>query len=135
MIVRDIMSRNVKTVRPDDTVRDAVRKMNKFRIGSVVVVNSGRPTGIITERNIHQSIVEPRHDPSSIRAKVIMTQPLITIDPNTAVEEAAPIMANNTIKTLPVIEKNKILGILTSSDIVKNNPTPLSILDELLPVG
>ncbi len=64
-----------------------------------------------------------------------MTQPLITIDPNTAVEEAAPIMANNTIKTLPVIEKNKILGILTSSDIVKNNPTPLSILDELLPVG
>ncbi len=68
IIVRDIMSRNVKTVRPDDTALDAVRKMNKFRIGSVIVVNSGRPTGIITERNILQKIVEPRHDPATIKA-------------------------------------------------------------------
>lgn len=135
MIVRDIMSRNVKTVRPDDTALDAVRKMNKFRIGSVIVVNSGRPVGIITERNILQKIVEPRHDPATIKAKDIMTRPLITIDPHTAIDEAAKIMATKTIKTLPVVEKDKILGIITSSDIVRNSPTQLSILDELLRVG
>ncbi len=135
IIVRDIMSRNVKTVRPDDTALDAVRKMNKFRIGSVIVVHSGRPTGIITERNILQSIVEPRHDPANIRAKDIMTSPLITIDPNTAVDEAAKIMATKTIKTLPVVEKNKILGIVTSSDIVRARPPQLGILEELLRVG
>ena len=135
IIVRDIMTRNIKTVRPDDTALDAVRKMNKFRIGSVIVVNSGRPVGIITERNILQKIVEPRHDPATIKAKDIMTQPLITIDPHTAVDEAAKIMAAKTIKTLPVVEKDKILGIVTSSDIVRNSPTQLSILDELLRVG
>ena len=135
MIVRDIMSRNVKTVRPDDTALDAVRKMNKFRIGSVIVVNSGRPVGIITERNILQDIVEPRHDPATVKAKDIMTRPLITIDSHTAVDEAAKIMATKTIKTLPVVDKDKILGIVTSSDIVRNSPTQLSILDELLRVG
>jgi len=135
IIVRDIMTRNIKTVRPDDTALDAVRKMNKFRIGSVIVVNSGRPVGIITERNILQEIVEPRHDPATMKAKDIMTRPLITIDPHTAVDEAAKIMATNTIKTLPVVDKDKILGIVTSSDIVRNSPTQLSILDELLRVG
>ena len=135
IIVRDIMSKNIKTVRPDDTALDAVRKMNKFRIGSVIVVNSGRPVGIITERNILQEIVEPRHDPAIIKAKDIMTHPLITIDPHTAVDEAAKIMATKIIKTLPVVEGDKILGIVTSSDIVRNSPTQLSILDELLRVG
>ncbi len=135
IIVRDIMSRNVKTVRPDDTALDAVRKMNKFRIGSVIVVHSGRPTGIITERNILQKIVEPRHDPANIRVKDIMTTPLITIDPHTAVDEAAKIMAAKTIKTLPVVDKNKILGIVTSSDIVRASPTQLGILEELLRIG
>jgi len=79
--------------------------------------------------------VEPRHDPATIKAKDIMTRPLITIDPHTAIDEAAKIMATKTIKTLPVVEKNKILGIVTSSDIVRNSPTQLSILDELLRVG
>jgi len=135
IIVRDIMSRNIKTVRPDDTDLDAVRKINKFRIGSVIVNNSGRPVGIITERNILQKIVEPRHDPANIKVKNIMTSPLITIDPNTAVDEAAKIMATKTIKTLPVVEKDKILGIVTSSDIVRASPTQLSILEELLRIG
>jgi CBS domain-containing protein len=135
MIVRDIMSRNVKTVRPDDSALDAVRKMNKFRIGSVVVVNSGRPIGIITERNILERIVEPRLDPDTVKAKDIMSRPLVTVDPHTAVEEAAKIMATKTIKTLPVVDGNNIKGIVTSSDIVKANPTQLGILDELLRVS
>jgi CBS domain-containing protein len=135
IIVRDIMSRNIKTVRPDDTALDAVRKMNKFRIGSVIVVNNKRPVGIITERNILQEIVEPRHDPATVKVKDIMTRPLITVDPHTAVDEAAKIMATKTIKTLPVVDKDKILGILTSSDIVRNSPTQLGILDELLRIG
>ena len=51
ILVRDIMARNVKTVRTDDSVLDAVVKMNKFRIGSVIVTNNGRPVGIVTERD------------------------------------------------------------------------------------
>lgn len=132
ILVRDIMMRNVKTVRTDDSALDAVVKMNKFRIGSVIVTNNGRPVGIITERNILERIVEPRLDPSTVRAKDIMSSPVITIDPNAAVEEAAQIMARKHIKKLPVVDGGKIVGVVSTSDIVRASPTQLGILEELL---
>jgi len=134
LLVRDIMARNVKTVRTDDTVMAAVSKMNKFRIGSVIVTNNGRPVGIITERNILQRIVEPGLDPTVVRAKDIMSSPLITIDANAAVEEAAQIMARKRIKKLPVVEGGKVIGVVSTSDIVRSSPTQLGILEELLRV-
>lgn len=134
ILVRDIMKRNVKTVRTDDSVHNAVVKMNKFRIGSVIVTNNGRPVGIITERNILMRIVEPRLDPGTVKAKNIMSSPLITIDSNAAVEEAALIMARKGIKKLPIVEKDKVVGIISTSDIVRSSPTQLGILEELLRV-
>ena len=134
ILVRDIMVRNVKTVRTDDSAWDAVAKMNKFRIGSVIVTNNGRPIGIITERNILERIVEPRLDPSSVRAKDIMSAPLITIDLNAAVEEAAQIMARKGIKKLPVVDGGRVVGVVSTSDIVRTSPTQLGILEELLRV-
>ena len=134
ILVRDIMRRNVKTVRTDDTVHTAVQKMNKFQIGSVIVTNNGRAVGIITERNILERIVEPRLDPGTVWAKDIMSAPLITVDPNDAVEEAAKIMAQKRIKKLPVVEGDKIVGVISTSDIVRANPTQLGILEELLRV-
>lgn len=134
ILVRDIMKRNVKTVRTDDSVRDAVSKMNKFRIGSVIVTNNGRPVGIITERNVLQRIVEPCLDPATVRAKDIMSSPIISIDPHIAVEEAAKIMAKKHVKRLPVVESERVIGIVSTSDIVSTSPTQLSILEELLRV-
>ena len=135
MIVRDIMAKNIKTVKPDDTVHAAVLKMNKFDIGSVIVVSSGRPVGIITETNVMQRIVEPRMDPATVWTKDIMSSPLTTIDENAAVEEAAKIMAQKRINRLPVLKGDKLVGLISSSDIVKASPTQLGILDELLRVS
>ena len=134
LLVRDIMARNVKTVRVDDTALEAVSKMNKFHIGSVIVMNNGRPIGIITERNILQRIVEPRLDPAVVSAKDIMSSPLVTVDVNAAVEEAAQIMARRRIKKLPVVDKDKLVGVVSTSDIVRSNPTQLGIIEELLRV-
>lgn len=132
LLVRDVMTRGVKTIRPDDTVLEAVSKMNKFHIGSVVVTNNGRPIGIITERDILVKVVEPCMDPASVRARDVMSKPVITIEPNAAVEEAARIMARARIKKLPVVEGNKLLGIITTTDIVRANPTQIGILEELM---
>ena len=134
ILVRDIMRKNVKTVRTDDSVHAAVLKMNKFQIGSVIVTNNGRAVGIITERNILERVVEPRLDPGTIWAKDIMSSPLVTVDPNDAVEEAAKIMAQRRIKKLPVVEGDKVVGVISTSDIVRANPTQLGILEELLRV-
>ena len=135
MIVRDIMAKNIKTVKPDDSVHQAVQKMNKFDIGSVIVISSGRPVGIITETNIMRRVVEPRMDPATVWVKDIMTSPLITIEQTAAVEEAAKIMADRKINRIPVINGDKLVGLISSTDIVKANPTQLGILDELLRVS
>ena len=129
------MAKNIKTVKPDDSVHAAVLKMNKFDIGSVIVISSGRPVGIITETNVMRRIVEPRMDPATVWAKDIMTSPLVTIDQTAAVEEAAKIMADKNINRLPVTNGNKLVGLISSTDIVKANPTQLGILDELLRVS
>ena len=135
ILVRDIMAKNVKTVRTDDSVLDAVIKMNKFDVGSVIVTNSNRPVGIITSKNILSRVVESRLDASMVRAKDIMSSPLITIEPDTSVEDAAKLMSQKKIKQLVVMDKEKIHGILSTSDIVKANPTQLGILQELLKIS
>jgi CBS domain-containing protein len=135
IIVRDIMAKNIKTVKPDDSVHAAVQKMNKFGIGSVIVISSGRPIGIITETNVMMRIVGPRMDPATVWVKDIMTSPLVTIDQTAAVEEAAKIMADKNISRLPVTNGKKLVGLISSSDIVKANPTQLGILDEMLRIS
>jgi CBS domain-containing protein len=135
ILVRDIMSKNIKTVRTDDSAHDAVVKMNKFDVGSIIVTNNNRPIGIITSKNILTRVVEPRLDAGTIRAKDIMSSPLMTIEPDASVEDAAKIMAQRRIKKLAVMDKDKILGILSTSDIVRANPTQLGILQELLRIS
>jgi len=78
--------------------------------------------------------VEPRLDPGTVRAKDIMSSPPVTADPNMAVEEAAMIMARRRIKKLLVIEGDKVVGVVSTSDIVRTSPTQLGILEELLRV-
>jgi CBS domain-containing protein len=135
ILVRDIMAKNVKTVRTDDSVHDAVVKMNKFDVGSVIVTNNSRPVGIITSKNILNRVVEPRLDAGTVRAKDIMSSPIITIEPDASLEDAAKLMAKKKIKKLAVMDRDKILGVLSTSDIVKANPTQLGILQELLKIS
>jgi CBS domain-containing protein len=132
ILVRDIMKKNVKTVRTDDTALDAVKKMNKFYITSVVVTNGGRPVGIITSKNILEMVVEPRLDPYTMLAKEVMSSPLIFVDLYTAVDEAAKIMAEKGIKKLPVIEDGKVVGIVSTSDVISSSPAQLGLMEELL---
>ena len=134
ILVRDIMAKNVKTVRTDDSAHDAVVKMNKFDVGSVIVTNNNRAVGIITSKNILR-IVESRLDASTVSAKDIMSSPLITIEPDALIEDAAKLMAQKRIKKIAVMDNNKIIGIVSTSDIVKANPTQLGILQELLKIS
>jgi CBS domain-containing protein len=134
ILVRDIMAKNVKTVRTDDSAHDAVVKMNKFDVGSVIVTNNNRPVGIITSKNILVRIVEPRLDAGTLKAKDIMSSPIIAIEPDASVEDAARLMAQKGIKKLVVMDENKLLGVISTSDIVRANPTQLGILQELLKV-
>jgi CBS domain-containing protein len=132
VLVRDIMSKDVKVVRPDSSVKEVVATMNKFDIGSIVVVQGDRPVGIITERDILRRIVQPCLAPETLTARQVMTSPLLTISDTVSIDEAAKLMAKKKVKKLPVMNKQKLIGIVTLTDVVTKVPTMLSILEELV---
>jgi CBS domain-containing protein len=128
MLVRDLMSRAVKTVRPSSTVREAVEKMNKFGIGSILVVEGEKPLGIITERDILRRVVEGGMEPSVAKAKDVMSAPLITIAEDATAEEAARLMGEKGIKKLPVMGGGRLVGIVTSTDLIRHTPEFCSLV-------
>jgi len=132
VLVRDVMSKDVKVVRPDSSVKEVVATMNKFDIGSIVVVQGGRPVGIITERDILRRTVEPCLAPETLTARQVMSSPVLTINETASIDEAAKLMAKKNVKKLPVMDNQKLVGIVTLTDIVIKVPTMLSILEELV---
>jgi CBS domain-containing protein len=132
VLVRDVMSKDTRVVRLDTSVKEVVATMNKFDIGSIIVVQGDRPVGIITERDIMRRLVEPCLAPETLNARQVMTSPLLTINETASIEEAAKLMARKGVKRLPVMNNGKLVGIITYTDIVSKVPTLLSILEELV---
>ena len=132
VLVRDVMAKDVRVVRPDTSVKEVVATMNKFDIGSIVVVQGDRPIGIITERDILRRLVEPCLAPETLTARQVMTSPVLTIIETASIEEAAKLMVRKRVKKLPVVNNQKLVGIVTFTDIVTKVPTMLSILEELV---
>jgi CBS domain-containing protein len=132
VLVRDVMTKDVRVVRADTTIKEVVATINKFNIGSIIVVQADRPVGIITERDILRKIMEPSLAPETLIARHVMTSPVIAINENASIEEAAKLMAKKKVKRLPVMNNEKLVGILTFTDIVFKVPTMLSILEEIV---
>ena len=131
--VRDIMTVNVKTAHPDAIIIEVIRKMTKFEVGSVVIIDSSkRPVGIVTERDILRKVVEPRLPVDIVRALEVMASPLVSINPDVSVEQAAKLMSDKRIKKLPVVEGNKLVGIVTSMDVVRTEPKLIAQLGDLI---
>lgn len=119
MLVKEAMKKDVKTIRPSDTVKDAAVLMNENRIGSLVVVSgTGAVTGIVTERDILIDVVATGKNAVDVKVEDIMTKELITISPEKSLEDAADLMTKNKIKKLPVIEGGKLVGIITATDLI-----------------
>jgi CBS domain-containing protein len=131
VLVRDIMSKNAKVVRPDTSAQEVVATMTKFNISSIIVVQSERPVGIITLRDVVAKVVVQCLAPRALTARQIMTSPLVTISESATVEEAARLMAQKKVKTLPVMDNDKLAGVLTFTDIMFEVPNMLSVLEGL----
>jgi len=132
VLVRDVMTKNPRVVRHDTSVQEVVATMTKFDISSVIVVQEERPVGIITHKDIVSKLVQPRIPPDAVTAREIMATPVVTIDENASVEEAARLMTRKNIKKLPVVRDNKLVGIITSMDLVREEPRLTALMEELL---
>lgn len=132
VLVRDVMTTNPRVVRRDTSVQEVVATMNKFDISSIIVVQEERPVGIITHKDIMSKIVQPRIPPDAVTAREIMAAPVVVIDENASVEEAARLMARKNIKKLPVVRDDKLVGIITSMDLVRQAPKLTELMESLL---
>jgi len=131
VVVRDIMSKDVKTVRNDTSVQEVVALMNKYDKDAIIVEQSGKPTGIITVKDVLIRAVEYGTPLSTIIARMVYTNPLVTINEDATVEEAARLMKEWRIKHLPIVDKNGCLvGMVNDRDIIYAVPSLMSTMEE-----
>ena len=117
-LVSDIMKKNVISIDEAKTIKDAANMMNEARIGSIIITKDDTPVGILTERDFVTKIAA-KEIPLSTPLSKVMTKPLLVIGPNQTVWEAAEIMKNMEIHRVAVQEGNKIIGMVTTTDLVK----------------
>lgn len=119
MKASDVMVKEVVIIDENSTVKEAVDKMNRADIGSIIVARNGEPTGIITERDLLKRIIAEGKNADNTKAKEIMSSPLTCILPDANLEEVAHVMFKKKIKKLPVIDGKRMVGLLSLTDIAR----------------
>ncbi len=120
MRVKEVM-KHTKSIDHGETARKAASLMKRHNIGSLVVTNSNKAKGIITERDLLNKVTAENKTPSKIKVKDIMSKSLITIGPDESLDDAVYLMLKHKIKRLPVVKDDELLGILSSTEIVKHS--------------
>jgi CBS domain-containing protein len=131
MLVRDVMSSPVVTMDEDETSNKAATNMDMHDLGAVIVTNkAGKSVGIITERDLVIRVIAKNLKPDTVNAKEIMTTPLVTVEPEATISDAARRMTRLDIRRLVVIYKGNLVGIISSKDILGVMPELIEIMQE-----
>ena len=115
--VRDVLTKEYVGVSESDTVLGAVRLMRQERTGSVLVVRGSEPVGIMTEWDV-LGVVADEDDPDSMSVESAMSTPVVSIEPDRSLSDAADLMARDNIRNLVVTDQNGIVGMLTQRDVI-----------------
>jgi len=119
MKIRDLMVKKVITLQAHASVHEAVKLMNEKKIGSLVIIRNGETVGILTERDLFERVLEKCKNPKETRVFEVMTSHIITGTPNMEITEATNLMFENKVKKLPIVEGNKLVGMVTLTDIAR----------------
>ncbi len=114
----ELMTRDVLSVAPEDTIGEAATKMVERRVGSVVVNDFGRLIGILTERDMLRAVADRTH-PSDARVRQWMTPDPITATEAMPAQEAARIMLEHNFRHLPVVVGERAIGIVSIRDVTQ----------------
>jgi CBS domain-containing protein len=130
--VADIMTKSVVMTNPEASITDTCKLMADKGVGSVVVVEANKLVGIVTERDIVRRALAAGKEPTTTKINEIMSKPVTTTTPTADVGDATELMRLKNVRRLPVLDKNRVLvGIVTSDDIIAELPTPRTQLIKL----
>ncbi|MBU8877689.1 CBS domain-containing protein [Bacillus sp. FJAT-29790] len=113
--IRDIMTDNVDSCSLLDNVYEVAVKMKELNVGAIPIVDNEKLVGMITDRDIVLRCVAEKH-PGSSKVEVIMSNDLVTVTKDTTTREAARLMAEHQIRRLPVVEGDRLVGIVSLGD-------------------
>lgn len=120
--VADILARkgaSAISVSPDSTVLDVLRIMAEKNIGSVIVIDNDRYVGLVTERDYSRKVILKGKNSTDTKVSEIMSTDLPVVHPTDSIEQCMELMTKNTIRYLPVFENDRLNGIISMSDVVK----------------
>jgi CBS domain-containing protein len=129
VLVRDIMNSPVISASPHDTIKDIATKMKEEKIGSIIIMEKEETVGIVTDWDIVSNAVVKDVKPSLLKASEIM-QKLHTIEGEEGVTEAARMLRQHNIKRLGVVYKNRLVGIISASDVIAVTPDLVDVISE-----
>jgi len=131
MLVKDVMTSPVVTTEEEVPSNKVAHLMDENVVGCVVVTSKeGKPLGIITERDLVIRVLAKNLKPDAVSSKEIMTSPLVTIEPEATITEAAQRMSRLDIRRLGVLYKGNLVGIISAKDILNVMPELIEIIQE-----
>ncbi|WP_408009457.1 CBS domain-containing protein [Pseudalkalibacillus sp. A8] len=121
--IRSLMSGNVASVSPQQSIKEAAALMSQYNVGAIPVVENGQLRGIITDRDITLRSTAQGMD-GNTQVSQCMSNNIISGDPNMSAQEAAQLMSTNQIRRLPVVENNQVVGIVSLGDLATKDHDP-----------
>lgn len=120
--IREIMTSNVETCTLLDNVFEVAVKMKELNVGAIPIVDNDKLVGMITDRDIVIRGIAEKHPPSS-KVESVMSDHLVTATPDMSTKEATSLMAEHQIRRLPVVEGDKLVGIVALGDFAVDEMT------------
>jgi CBS domain-containing protein len=117
--IAEVMSSNVRTVTPDTTLREAAEIMRDGDVGDVVVTESGRLKGILTDRDIVVRCLAGGGDPHTARVREVCSEEIVTVPRQSSLKDAVHAMRTATVRRLPVVEGDEVVGLVTMGDLAQ----------------
>jgi len=111
--------RDVLTVDPDTSVREAIEKMEEISAGTVVVMDGGAVVGMVSERDVIRKVVLQGHKIDKVKVRELMSMDLTTITPETSLDDCMQLITEKHIRHLPVLCNGSLCGIVSIGDVIK----------------
>jgi CBS domain-containing protein len=128
--IRDVMTKEVVKLPKSATVADAARRMRDSHIGAIVLEDGGRIVGLVTDRDVAIRGVAEGRDPSAMPLSDIASPDVVTLSPDDEIDRAVQVMRHHCVRRLPVVERDKVVGILSLGDVAMH-PDSGSVLGHI----
>ncbi len=119
VLVENIMTYKIVSISPDADLKKAAKIMRTYDIGCLIALRKGKVAGIITERDMVDFLALSKKKAIDVKVAAVMTKKVITVRSSATIEEAVYLMVKHKIKKLPVVDRGKLVGIVTQTDMIE----------------